>query len=378
MKVLMVLGRSAGGIGGHVDTLTRGLRSRGHDVRIITDRSTAQAFGWTDAEDLWPLRPGLGVARAPIAWHLVMRRARSVDVVHAHGHQAAVVAAVAVARARPRPRLVVSLHNDLPPGAARGRPGGVFGWAIRRAIGWALGRADFVTGASPDLVDLARSLGARRAELAPVTSARVATLLAEPDRDVDDRRRAALRARLLGSLGEPDPDRPLMLTISRIAPQKDLHTLVAAARRVEAPATWVVVGGGDPDLRARLEKEAAGIRLHFVGPRDDIDDWLHAADLFVLTSRWEARALVVQEAMAAGLPVVAPRTGGLPGLIVDAGLLTPPGDSHAVALAVDRLLGDTAERARLGARGRELARGWDDVEAEARQWIARYTATLER
>jgi glycosyltransferase involved in cell wall biosynthesis len=360
----------------------------------VTDRSTADRFRWADAEHLWPIRQGVGLLRLPVDWHLVMRRAGTVDVVHAHGHQAAVIAAVAVLRARPRPRLVVSLHNDLPP-SARSGPGA-------RAVAWALRRADLVTGASADLVDLARSLGARQAEVATVTSPHLADLLDGPP--ATGAGHDALRASLIASVdsesgsvsgdrtdgggaerngpgtsttGGPDETgRPLVLTVSRIAPQKDLHTLVGAARASGRDATWVVVGEGDAALRADLEKEAHGIRLHFVGARVDVEDWLRAADVFVLTSRWEARALVVQEAMAAGLPVVVPRTGGLTDLVGDAGVVVPPGDPQAVAAAVDGLLGDPDRRRRLGQLARARAATWDDPEAEARRWVERYTSLL--
>lgn len=371
MKVLMLLGRSTGGIGAHVNSLTEGLRDLGQEVRIVTDRSTASRFAWHGAEPLWPLRPGAGILRAPIDWHLVMRRAGTVDVVHAHGHQAAVIGAVAVLRARPRPRFVVSLHNDLPPVARSG--------AAARIVAWALRRADLVTGASPDLVELARELGARRVELATVSSPRLATLLAEVP--ASEQQRRDLRASLLAGLGPGSgggPAGPLVLTVSRIAPQKDLHTLVSAARGSGARATWVVVGDGDPTLRTALEKEASGIPLHFVGARDDVADWLRAADVFVLTSRWEARALVVQEAMAAGLPVVVPRTGGLPDLVGDAAVLVPPGDAAAVAGAVDALLADPVRREQLGTLARTRAATWDDPAAEARRWSARYASLLGR
>ena len=83
---------------------------------------------------------------------------------------------MAVARARPRPRLVVSLHNDLPP-TTRSAPARAGAAVARRLLGWSLRRAALVTGASADLVDLAVSSGARRTELAPVASAAVVDLL---------------------------------------------------------------------------------------------------------------------------------------------------------------------------------------------------------
>ncbi|MDN5789622.1 MAG: glycosyltransferase family 4 protein [Micrococcales bacterium] len=390
MRVLMVLGRSSGGIGAHVDALTTDLRRLGHQVRIVTDAGTAEHFGWSDADQLWPLRGGAGLIEAPLDWHRIRRLAQSCDVVHAHGHQAALVAAIAVLRAGRQggpPALVVSLHNDLPASGAGVR-------TFTAAIGWALRRADLVTGASPDLVALARECGAHTVELATVASPRVAALLADegkgaapgpdpqrdPQRHQQDRRNA-LRRQLLAGAGIDDPGRPLVLTVSRVAPQKDLSTLVQAAARSRVPATWVVVGGGDDPLRARLEQELRGIRteagveLHFVGPCSDVSSWLRAATVFALSSRWEARALVVQEAMAAGLPVVATRVGGLPELVGGAGLLVPPGDPPALAEAVDALLRDPERAARLGIAGRLEAASWATPGQEARRWGGRY-ATL--
>jgi glycosyltransferase involved in cell wall biosynthesis len=291
-----------------------------------------------------------------------MRLAAGADVVHAHGHQAAVVAAVAVARARPRPRLVVSLHNDLPPGTRR---------PARAVVGWAVRRADLVTGASPDLVELARALGARRVEPADVASPRTASLLTAEALADDE------RAELLASAGVPT-DRPVVLAVSRVAPQKQLGTLVDAAAASGELATWVVVGDGDPQLRRELEQRAdrTGAAVRFVGARDDVDRWLRSADVFVLTSRWEARALVVQEAMAAALPVVVPRTGGLPGLVGDAGVLVPVGDAAALAAQVDRLLADPAARNALGLAARVEAGRWATPADEARRWDERYTELL--
>lgn len=359
MRILQLLGPSTGGIGSHVDRLTLDLRAAGNDVVLVTASSTADHFGWSDAHRLWPLGSARAMARAPLDWHRIMRLASTVDVVHAHGHQAAVVAAVAVLRARPRPALVVTLHNGLP--AER---------AGFRVIGWALRRADLVTGASDDLVRLARELGVRRAELSTVASPLLGRLLQLPD--VTGSERSAARDRLLTPVGIGHTDRPLVLTVSRIAPQKDLRTLVEAARRSRADATWAVVGGGDAGLRRDLEAQRSGIPLVFLGERKDVATWLRAASVLVLTSRWEARALVVQEAMAAGVPVVVPAVGGLPGLVGDAGVLVPPGDPSATADAVDGLLRDPERSRALALAGRARARTWDSPESEARRWAVRY------
>ena len=383
----MVLGRSTGGIGRHVGSLVAGLRTDGHEVTVVTDSSTASRFGWPDARLLWPVHQGLRAPTGLVDWHRIMQLARTVDVVHAHGHQAAFIAAVAVARAQPRPRLVVTLHNDLPgsgrslehraegtKGSAAGRPALA---AQREAlackgIGWALRRADLVTVASADLVDLAQRLGVRAPVVIDVAAPSVGALLAA--RPLAEDERSALLA-----AAHVDPGLPVVLSVARIAPQKDLGVLVDAARRSSRPATWVVVGDGEARLRAQLEEEGDGIRrgggavgVRFVGAREEVNLWLRAAAVFVVTSRWEARPLVVQEAMAAGLPVVATRAGGIPGLVDDAGCLVPVGDSAAIAGEVDHLLGDPAERQRLGRAARVIAAGWPSAAEEARRWSERY------
>ena len=146
------------------------------------------------------------------------------------------------------------------------------------------------------------------------------------------RGRVALRGRLLGPA---DAGLPLVLTVSRIAPQKDLGTLVEAAAALRPPCRWVVVGDGDPDLRRGLEERIrrTGAPVELVGARADAADLLRAADVFVLPSTWEARALVVQEAMAAGVPVVASDGGGLRDLVEGVGLLVPVGDAAGLAAA---------------------------------------------
>ncbi len=81
--------------------------------------------------------------------------------------------------------------------------------------------------------------------------------------------------------------------------------------------------------------------MTFLGRRDDVPTLMAAADVVVVPSRWEARALVVQEALRAGRPIVASRVGGIPELTGDdAALLVPPGQAGQLAAAVLAVLGD--------------------------------------
>lgn len=369
MKVLMLLARSTGGIGTHVDALTRELRALGHDVVIATDPLTADTFGW-DAERVWPDSVG-GMRRAT---GRLRHLARGADVVHAHGHQAGALAAVVLRtiRHRDRPALVVSLHNAVLGGRGRQVAGTVSAQPFART-------AQLVTGASSDLVDQARVWGARWAELAEVPSPRVPGLLAQPAPGLQERRRLA--AGLLRREGIAAPEgADLVLTIARIAPQKDLDTLVAAAAARPAQArsdrgpVWVVVGGGEAALLDRLRRQAETDRapVHFVGAQTDPNEWLRAAAVFVLTSHWEARALVVQEALAAGAPVVARDAGGLPDLVEGVGTLVTGSDPTDWADAVGAVLDDGERWHTHSAAGRERAATWDDDRQTATRWVSRY------
>lgn len=174
------------------------------------------------------------------------------------------------------------------------------------------------------------------------------------------------------------------LAMGRLTPQKGFDLLLEAFARVAVrhPA-WSLEVRGEGPLREALVEQARGLgladRVRFAGKTDDAYATLRAADLYVLSSRYEGFPMVLCEAMASGLPVVSfdCRTG--PREIVRDGVdgvLVPPGDVDALAEALERLFADPALRARLAARAPEitcrfgleqiLAR-WDDVFAGVRR-----------
>jgi glycosyltransferase involved in cell wall biosynthesis len=360
MRVVQLVGRSTGGIGTHVGELVGALRDLGVDVVVVTHPLTAERFGWADARTWWPRgwrRPGAAVRDLARLRALVA----GADVVHAQGHQAALLATLLSVVAR-RPAVVVSQHNLVLPGSGLRRVKA----AAQRLVAL---RADLLTGASTDLVEQARAFGAHDARLARVPSPKVPALLAAPVLDAAGR--AALADELLGH----DPRRrPLVLTVSRIAPQKDLDVLVRAGAALRRPCRWLVVGDGDPGLRTRLEEQIqrTGAAVELVGARDDVAALLRAADVFVLPSAWEARALVVQEAMAAGTPVVASDVGGLRDLVADSGRLVAAGDAEGFAREVETLLVDQDVRAEASRAGREVAAALPDGTWAAREWVGWY------
>ena len=104
----------------------------------------------------------------------------------------------------------------------------------------------------------------------------------------------------------------------------------------------VIIGSGDRHDALLHQSELAGLRdaVHLLGHRDDIEACLAGMDLFVLPSLNEGMGRALIEAMAAGLPVIASRVGGIPAVISHerTGLLVPPGDADALAEALRRLL----------------------------------------
>ena len=135
------------------------------------------------------------------------------------------------------------------------------------------------------------------------------------------------------------------------------------------PEPLLVIAGEGP-LAADLKGQAArlGLDARFPGHRDDIPALLAAAAVFVLPSMWEGQPLILQEALRAGVPIVATRVGGTPVLTgEDAAVLVPAGDAPRLADAVRAVLTDEVLAARLrkaaAARGRALPSEDDAVAA---------------
>lgn len=336
LRVLQVLGTSAGGVVRHVAEVVGLLEADGVEVRVAGPSSVR---GNLDPDARFErveiaARPGLGDARAVAALRRVVAGA---DVVHAHGLRAGAFAVLA-ARLRPRrPRVVVTLHN-LPVG---GRAVRTVSAVLERVV--ARG-ADAVLGVSGDLVARAQALGARDTAraLVPAPPARLAA------RDTSDVRQ---------ELGLDE--RPFVLTVARLAPQKGLDTLLDAAAvlaRSHPRARWVVAGDGP--LRTPSQDEAArrDLPVTFLGARADVPDLLHAADVVVSTAVWEGQPIAVQEALRAGAALVATDAGGTCEVTgTDAVVLVPVGDAAAVAAAVAGLLDDPVRRASLQGAARRRA-----------------------
>jgi glycosyltransferase involved in cell wall biosynthesis len=235
-------------------------------------------------------------------------------------------------------------------------------------------RADLVLAVSPDLERRMRAAGARHVARAVVPApARPGTRTGTGTGSGTGPGAGAATG--AGHSGQGD--RPLVLAVGRLAPQKDFAGLIDAARAWQSrtPKPRLVIAGDGPlesDLRSRAA--AQGVNAEFPGRVDNVPELLQAADVFVLPSRWEGQPLILQEALRAGAPIVATSTGGIPDLVGagagdgdDAALLVPPGNPDALAEAITRVLTDADLSARLRAsaaqRAKSLPTGDDAVTA---------------
>ena len=165
-----------------------------------------------------------------------------------------------------------------------------------------------------------------------------------------------------------------LLFVGRLAAAKGLPILLEAVAKIEG-ATLDIAGDG-PD-RHMLEDKARSLgvsdRVAFLGyqSQQQVRELLKRTDVFALSSFAEGVPVVLMEAMAAGIPVVATRIAGIPELVRDEenGLLIPPGDASATANAIQRLLEDADLRNRLSEFGRKTIECDFNIRAES-QWLA--------
>jgi glycosyltransferase involved in cell wall biosynthesis len=151
---------------------------------------------------------------------------------------------------------------------------------------------------------------------------------------------------------------PVVGTVGGLRPEKDHATLLRALAELPA-ARAVVVGGGalGPELRALADDLGVAGRVDWRGPVADTAPCYAAFAVFVLCSRTEQLPLVLLEAMASGLPVVATDVGDVRAVLPpeQGAFVVPPGDAGALAAALRAVLGDPALAAALGAKNRARA-----------------------
>ena len=193
-------------------------------------------------------------------------------------------------------------------------------------------------------------------------------------------------------LGE---DTTVVLMAGALTKRKSPHTLIGAAAQLhsrrqqsqhprqngQALSPHYLICGDGPlrqELEARVQALGLASVFHFAGFCRDVPAYLSAADIFVHTPVWEGLGVAVIEALAAGLPVVASRVGGIPELITDreTGLLIPAQDSSALCNALLQCVLHPDWAKTLGAHGQATVRTHFDIETTARANEALYYELL--
>lgn len=365
--VQVVDGASAG-TGAHVRSLAEGLVARGLRVTVCAPPAAEATYGFTDVGARFVPVPA---ATEPEGAAVLRHLCADADLVHAHGVRAGLLAlsALTVSRRRRRVPFVVTWHH-------RGLAAGVRA-GMRRLMELRVARsATVVLAATTDLVDRARRRGARDARLAPVVlpgPCRQAP--PEPRTAVEGRENHKVRAEV-GAVA-----RPLVFSVGRL---DDLHgygtalTASRAWRDLDPPPLLAIAGEGPQRarLQQRIEEEELPVRL--LGRRDDAFELLAGADVALLTSRWEGRSLLAQEALHEGVPLVATSVGGVPEMVGGGAVLIPYGDAEALAGEVRGLLADPARRERLVALGRACAATWPTAEATVAHVLSVYDELAAR
>jgi glycosyltransferase involved in cell wall biosynthesis len=165
------------------------------------------------------------------------------------------------------------------------------------------------------------------------------------------------RARMRGEFGYSDNDFVCVM-MGRVTSEKGHSVMLAAAEILMSAASNVkfLIAGEGP-LLSELKSDAESRMLksvRFIGFRSDVPDVLSAADALILPSLYEGLGLSALEAMAAGLPVIGSRIGGVPEVVLDGetGILFTSGDGAGLARGIERIMRDRAAARRMGEKGR--------------------------
>ncbi|WKE65812.1 glycosyltransferase family 4 protein [Gallaecimonas kandeliae] len=157
------------------------------------------------------------------------------------------------------------------------------------------------------------------------------------------------------------PGKVLIGQVGRLLHHKGYQVSIEAARQLQAThPDWQFLFLGEGPEKETLEAQAQDLpNVAFLGHQSDIGNWLAALDLLIFPSLTEGMGSTILEAMQQKVPVIGSNAGGIPDIIEDGenGILVPPGDAKALAIAMEALLGDQAQCQRLVSHARKtLAR----------------------
>jgi glycosyltransferase involved in cell wall biosynthesis len=357
-----------GGADSQLLSAALGLRGRGHEVCIVS--LTALGPMGLQARQLGLDTRSLEMPRGVPAPGGLARLRRIVrewrpDVVHSHMVHANLMAR-ALRLVAPVPALVSTIHN-----VYEGGPVLMAGYRLSNRL------VDHMTIISQVAAD--RFI---RERIVPRELLSVIPNGVDPEPYGPAAREAGQAQRRLLGLGQ----RFVWIAVGRFEVAKDYPNMLrafAAVHKRRPEAVLLLVGRGSlKDEVERLAQELGlGSAVRFTGPRDDVPALLAAADGYVMSSAWEGMPMVILEASAAGLPIVATRAGGIGEVVVEGktGFLVEPRDAQALGNAMVRLMGlPEAERRQMGANGRQRIHDGYTLARVVDQWEDVYRRVLTR
>ena len=365
-----------GGLGRHVQALTRAQAERGDDVTVLTQTA--------DREPSVEVVDGIRVIRAPhdppdvpfseetlLAWVMGMETgmirtgasAGPVDIVHAHdwvtSHAAIALREIIDARA-----LVATIHAT-EAGRHQGWLPGPLSDAVHSIEHWLVHEADRV-------ITCSQHMRREVEQLFAAPSDRICVIA----NGIDLQRWRATRAGVARARDAHAPTGPLVVFVGRLEWEKGAHTLIEALPRLRRrlPGLRAVIAGRGGHTDA-LEQQVRALRLgravDFVGwlPDAELHGLIAAADVLVVPSLYEPFGLVALEGAALGAPLAVARTGGLAEFVQDGktGRVFEPGDAPGLADAVTGAIRDPESSRRMAEAARSSLRdayGWALVAAQ--------------
>lgn len=183
-------------------------------------------------------------------------------------------------------------------------------------------------------------------------------------------------------LADPSQSPPRLISVARFQAPKDFQTLLLSLEALRAePWELDLVGDGPllPQLQTLAARLSLASRIRFLGYQPDPAEALSQAQIFVLSTRFEAFPRSILEALRAGLPVVATAVGGIPEAVEERvnGFLARPGDPASLASTLRPLLSDPLLRKQLGAAARRTYLERFRFERMARETQAAYDTVKE-
>ena len=346
-------------------SLAKGLRRRGWRVSVVALSGTGGAAA-TELEDAGvrflslEMRKGLADPRGWIRFQRWLWREQP-DVLHAHLPHAAWLARWS-RLAAPVPLVVDTLHSS-----ATGAMGRHFGYACSRWL------PDHVTAVSQATAASHLAAGMVSESKLSVVWNGIDVGRWQPD--------ARARCEAREELGVKDDF--LWLAVGRLEAVKDYPNLLRAMTRAPERARLLVLGAGLQEGRLTELAEWLGLkrRVRFAGFEPNVVRWMRAANGFVLSSRYEGLPMVLLEAGACGVPVVATDVPGTREVVVDGetGWLAPAGDAQELAKTMMKLMRMPPDaRHAMGERARSHVAEHFSLEAALDRWERLYAELLER